>query len=126
MSWGCAVEIDLHNHLREVDAEDATAEFRAQWIEDNTADMVSRLLSMTDYRTEILADYYREADVAYAAALEGDAIRCASILANLLRKAADEDAAKLLAEFAKEAFQPHGRKYEDLPTASDVPTRWES
>lgn len=114
----------LAAHERQVDAEDAAEEFRAQWADDNMQAMIERLLSNMDYRTEILADYYREADVAYAAALDGDAVRCAAILANLLRKAAAEDARKLLTDFAADKFRASGPKYDDVPTAFDVPTRW--
>lgn len=122
----CWHESTLAAYERQCDAEDAAEDFRAQWIADNTADMVARLLSNTDYRTEILADYYLEADVAYMHALQGDAISCANILANLLRKAAAEDAAKLLKDFAADAFRAHGPKYDDIPTAYSVKTRWDA
>lgn len=122
MSDWHTVTIDAYQ--REIDAEAEAEDFRAQWVDDNMQAMVDRLLSLTDYRTEILADYWREADVAYAAALDGDAVRCASIIANLLRKSAAEDARKELNEFARVAFRATGPKYDDLPSAYSVKLRW--
>lgn len=122
---GCAVTADLARYERQMDDECAAESFRETWVQDNKPAMVARLLSNTDYRTETLADYYLEADAAYAAALEGDAALCARIIANLLRKAAEEDAQRLLVEFAADAFKPFGKRYDDIPSAHDVKTRWD-
>lgn len=122
---GCAVSIDLRNYEAQVDAEDAAEDFRAQWIEDNRADMVALLLANTDFRTETLGDYYREADVAYMHALQGDAISCANILANLLRKAAAEEADRLLYQFARQTLGANVSKLPYIPTAHNVKTRWD-